>query len=44
LGKVDLDHVLNNYTQDVKGWVKVTTIHALDDFHVLDGNINFGLI
>jgi hypothetical protein len=44
LGGNDLDHVSKNYPQDVEGQVEVTIAHASNDFHVLDVNINFGLV
>jgi hypothetical protein len=28
----------------LKGWVEGANVHALDDFHVSDVNINFALV
>jgi hypothetical protein len=44
LGVDEIDHVSNKYLQDAKDWVEGATVHALDDFHVLDININFALV
>jgi hypothetical protein len=44
LGKDDLNHISKNYLQDVEVQVKVATAHALDDFHVSNVNIDFGLV
>ncbi len=37
----ELDHVLKNYSQDAKGRVDVAITNALNDFHVLNVNIDF---
>jgi len=43
-GGNDLDHVSKNYPQDVEGQVEVAIVHASNDFHVSDVNIDFGLV
>jgi hypothetical protein len=40
----EIDHVSKKYPQDAKDWVEGTTVCALDDFYVLDINIDFSLV
>jgi hypothetical protein len=40
----EFDHVSKKDPHKVVGWIEGATTYALDDFHVLDVNINFALI
>jgi hypothetical protein len=43
-GENNVDHLSNNYPQDVEGQVGVATARASNDFHVSNVNIDFGLV
>ncbi len=40
----EFDHVSKKDPHKVVGWIEGATTGALDDFHVLDVNINFALV
>jgi hypothetical protein len=44
LGTNEIDHDSKKYPQDAKDWVEGTIACALNDFYVLEINIDFALI